>query len=113
MPDTPKLQLSNITRIQHGMDENDLTSISRQNTARKYYAMQWSELISLKITDRVKQGFSAPDVTWFRGESIDYINSLLKGSECPNYEYLNPEYITKKLDEHTSGNLIIGYLSGH
>jgi asparagine synthase (glutamine-hydrolysing) len=28
-----------------------------------------------KITSGIKQGFSAPDASWFKGESIDYVNS--------------------------------------
>ncbi len=52
---------------------------------------------------RAKQGFSAPDATWFRGESIDYINSLLRDPKALVYEFLEPSYVARVLDEHTSG----------
>jgi asparagine synthase (glutamine-hydrolysing) len=55
------------------------------------------------ITGRTKQGFSAPDASWFRGESIDYINRLLRQPRARIYEYLNPEYVTTVLDQHCSG----------
>src|SRR5690606_10555598 len=35
-----------------------------------------NRIIPTDITQRRKQGFSAPDASWFRGESIDYVNSL-------------------------------------
>jgi asparagine synthase (glutamine-hydrolysing) len=62
-----------------------------------------SRLIPAEITDRTKQGFSAPDATWFRGESIDYINRLLRDPKALIYEFVRPEYVTRVLDEHTSG----------
>ena len=29
------------------------------------------------VTHQVKQGFSAPDASWFRGDSIEYVRDLL------------------------------------
>jgi asparagine synthase (glutamine-hydrolysing) len=64
-------------------------------------AMQ--HLIPADITERAKQGFSAPDASWFRGESIDYVNGLLRDSRAHIYEFLDRAYVVKRLDEHTSG----------
>ncbi|MCI0363716.1 MAG: asparagine synthase C-terminal domain-containing protein, partial [Phycisphaerales bacterium] len=62
-----------------------------------------SRFIPSDITDRTKQGFSAPDASWFRGESIDYINRLLRDPRARIFEYLTPEYVTEALDQHCSG----------
>ena len=62
-------------------------------------------LIPKEITDRAKQGFSAPDASWFRGESIDYINRLLRDPKAMIYEYLTPRYVADMLDEHCSGRV--------
>jgi asparagine synthase (glutamine-hydrolysing) len=62
-----------------------------------------SRLIPQDVIARAKQGFSAPDASWFRGESIDYINALLHDPHARIYEFLNPAYIIHKLDEHASG----------
>ncbi|CAN5713071.1 asparagine synthase (glutamine-hydrolyzing) [soil metagenome] len=64
-----------------------------------------SRLIPHEITNRTKQGFSAPDASWFRGESIDYINRLLRNRKALIYEFLSPEYVTEVLDEHCSGRV--------
>lgn len=62
-----------------------------------------SRLIPQEISERTKQGFSAPDASWFRGESIDYVNNLLRNPRARIYEFLQPQYVAAKLDEHTSG----------
>lgn len=62
-----------------------------------------SRLIPPSILDRAKQGFSAPDASWFRGESIDYVNRLLTSRETRLYEYLNPTSVQRILQDHISG----------
>ena len=54
---------------------------------------------------REKQGFSAPDASWFRGESIEYLNRLLRDPKARIYEFLDPAYVGRILDEHTSGRV--------
>jgi len=55
------------------------------------------------ITDRVKQGFSAPDASWFKGESIDYIRRRLLGKHARIYEFLDREIIQRLINEHLDG----------
>lgn len=54
---------------------------------------------------RKKQGFSAPDASWFRGESIEYLSRLLRDPKARIYEFLDPPYVQRVLDEHTSGRV--------
>jgi len=56
-----------------------------------------------EMTNGIKQGFSAPDASWFRGESIQYINSLLRDRRAMIYEFFTPEYVSEVLDQHCSG----------
>jgi len=55
------------------------------------------------VAGRPKQGFSAPDASWFRGESVDYINRLLRDRKAAIYDFIDPAYVAGILDEHTSG----------
>ncbi len=55
------------------------------------------------VSGRPKQGFSAPDASWFRGESVDYLNRLLRDPNAAVYEYLDPRFVAHVLDQHTSG----------
>jgi len=54
---------------------------------------------------REKQGFSAPDASWFRGESIEYLNRLLRDPKARIYEFVEPAYVERILEEHTSGRI--------
>jgi asparagine synthase (glutamine-hydrolysing) len=53
--------------------------------------------------DGAKQGFSAPDASWFKGESIDYIRTLLGSRRARIYDYIQPETAQLFLGEHFTG----------
>jgi asparagine synthase (glutamine-hydrolysing) len=62
-----------------------------------------SRYVPQEIIERTKQGFSAPDASWFRGESIDYVkNSILKRS-ARLYEFLDYDVIKVLVDDHLTG----------
>lgn len=50
-----------------------------------------------------KQGFSAPDASWFKGESIKYIKELLFNKNAMIYNYIQPEAAKKLMNEHFEG----------
>jgi asparagine synthase (glutamine-hydrolysing) len=51
----------------------------------------------------LKQGFSAPDASWFKGESIDYIKSLLFNKRARIYDFIQPQTAQALMNEHFSG----------
>ena len=51
----------------------------------------------------VKQGFSAPDASWFKGESIDYVKDLLYNKNARIYEYIRPGLAMKRIEQHLEG----------
>lgn len=55
------------------------------------------------IASGVKQGFSAPDASWFKGESIDYVRKQLLGGSPNIYEYLDRETTQSLVNEHLAG----------
>jgi asparagine synthase (glutamine-hydrolysing) len=59
--------------------------------------------VPVDIADAVKQGFSAPDASWFRGESIDYVNRTLMRSDARLWTYLGREPTQALLREHLEG----------
>ncbi len=62
-----------------------------------------SKYVPKEISAGEKQGFSAPDASWFRGESIDYVNSIVSDSNAPIYHYLERRYIEQTVKKHMSG----------
>ena len=55
------------------------------------------------VTKAEKQGFSSPDASWFKGESIDFVRRTLLEGSPRIYEVLDREAITGLIDEHMRG----------
>jgi len=53
-----------------------------------------------RILNRQKQGFSAPDESWYRGENAAYVKELLLGDNISCHQFIQPEYIKKIIHEH-------------
>jgi len=56
------------------------------------------------ITNGIKQGFSAPDATWFKGESIDYVKKLIFNKRALIYDYLDSNSVQELVKEHTQSD---------
>jgi asparagine synthase (glutamine-hydrolysing) len=56
-----------------------------------------------EITEREKQGFSAPDASWFRGESIDYVRKKLFDDKARIYQFLDGKAVQGLVEEHLAG----------
>ncbi len=56
-----------------------------------------------EITQAVKQGFSAPDASWFRGESIDYVRRTLLQPDARIFTWLDRKTVRGLVDDHLSG----------
>lgn len=59
--------------------------------------------VPAEITEAEKQGFSAPDASWFRGESIDYVRRRVLSDDARIYEYLDADTVRALVDDHLSG----------
>jgi asparagine synthase (glutamine-hydrolysing) len=59
--------------------------------------------IPAQVAEREKQGFSAPDASWFKGESIDYVRRRLKNDRARIYDYLDQKTVTSLIDDHLEG----------
>jgi len=60
-------------------------------------------VIPEQITKSVKQGFSAPDASWFKGDSINYVQQMLFGKNARIYDYLDKNAVQALVSEHLSG----------
>ena len=103
----PRLKLQSL-RERVWVDEDEAGKLKRYRSqptrdGKIILRRAMSRLIPGDITQRAKQGFSAPDASWFRGESKDYVQRLLLDPKARIYEYLNPAYVRQRLDEHMSG----------
>jgi asparagine synthase (glutamine-hydrolysing) len=63
-----------------------------------------SQHIPPQITDAEKQGFSAPDASWFKGESIEYVRKVLYQGTPRLFSILDRQTVLKLVDEHMAGH---------
>lgn len=56
------------------------------------------------ITNGIKQGFSSPDESWFKGDSIQYIKNKLLNESRSIYQMLDFSTVESILKQHLTGN---------
>lgn len=61
------------------------------------------QILPREFTTARKQGFSAPDESWFRGRSAAHVQEVLLDGSSPLYRFLSPDYVRKVVDAHCSG----------
>ena len=62
-----------------------------------------SRYIPEDITKATKQGFSSPDASWFKGESIEFIKSVLFNERARVYEVMDFQMVKLLVEQHLNG----------
>jgi asparagine synthase (glutamine-hydrolysing) len=102
-----RLKLGNLDAVVK-LDENE----PGEKTARYFQKASDGKLLLRKamgrhvpreVIEREKQGFSAPDATWFKGESIDYVRRVLMSGRPRLYDILDREATQALVNEHLNG----------
>jgi len=55
------------------------------------------------VSDGVKRGFSGPDASWFKGDSIDYVKRRLLDRGARIYDVLDADTVISLVNEHLTG----------
>jgi asparagine synthase (glutamine-hydrolysing) len=105
----PRMKLRDLTSAPYvDEDEPGKTRLYRRRPSadgKIILRQSMRRLMPPEIANGHKQGFSAPDASWFAGESIDYVNAVLKGADARINAFFNPDYVRRVLDEHTQGQV--------
>jgi asparagine synthase (glutamine-hydrolysing) len=56
-----------------------------------------------EVAQRQKQGFSGPDGSWFKGESIDYVRRVVFDDRARIYDFLDRGAVRALVSEHLEG----------
>jgi asparagine synthase (glutamine-hydrolysing) len=107
------------TRLPARMKLGNLTEVVRLNEnepggkAERYYERtrdgklilrkMMSRHIPNEVAEREKQGFSAPDASWFKGESIEYVRRRLMGQHAAIFTYLDRSTVRTLIQDHLDG----------
>lgn len=86
-----------------GLDENDLSVIRKTNDGKLILRKMMRRYVPDEISSSIKQGFSAPDNSWFRGESIEFVKRIIMNKDAKIYEFLDRKVIQDLVEEHLSG----------
>ena len=101
------------------MKLNDLGQVIRINEnepggkARKYFQKtkdgkmilrkMMKKYVPEEITQAEKKGFSSPDASWFKGDSIEYVKKSILNQKSTIYDYLDFDGVGKLVSEHLQG----------
>lgn len=97
-----KFKLNNLKSIIK-MDENEIGKLQKTNDGKMILRKAMSKYIPDDIHKGVKQGFSSPDQSWFKGESIEFVKAKLLNDNANIYKYMDKTATQKLIHEHLSG----------
>jgi asparagine synthase (glutamine-hydrolysing) len=90
------------------LDENESGQknakyFQKTNDGKLLLRKMMQSILPSEVTEREKQGFSAPDASWFKGESIDYVRDTLFDDSAQIYRYLDKSFVQGLVSEHLEG----------
>lgn len=100
-----RLKLANLGEVVR-MNENEpaRTKYFQKTRDGKLLLRQvMARYIPPEVAEAEKQGFSAPDASWFKGESMDYVRREILDGRARLYEYLDREAVRGLVEEHLEG----------
>lgn len=96
--------LSSITSINENDYERKQDKYYREtNDGKMLLRKVMNKYIPKEIVEGKKQGFSAPDASWFKGESIDFVRSIVENKNSKIYDYMDYKAINSLVNRHLEG----------
>jgi asparagine synthase (glutamine-hydrolysing) len=102
-----ELKLNNLRSVLN-INENELGNkkhifFEKTNDGKQILRDVMTRYIPTEITQAEKQGFSSPDGSWFRRESIEFLQRELLSKNAKIYEIFDRGILTDLVDEHLNG----------
>ena len=94
-----KYKLKNIDAVIK-MDES---KIKKVYDGKMILRKSMKKYLPENISKAMKQGFSSPDQSWFKGESLDFVKRKILNKNLNINKYMNQKVIKKLVDEHLGG----------
>jgi len=102
------IKLNNLTEVLR-LNENEPGNKTGQyfqktNDGKQILRDVMKRYIPDEITQAKKQGFSSPDASWFKGESINYVKRKLLNPNARLYSLLDLGIVKGLIDQHLDGH---------
>jgi asparagine synthase (glutamine-hydrolysing) len=102
-----RFKLASVDEIAR-LDENELTrklehQLARTSDGKVILRDAMARYVPDDVVSGPKQGFTAPDASWFRGESIEYVRRVLLRDDARLFEYLDRATVHALVDDHLEG----------
>ena len=102
-----ELKLNNLGKVIR-LNENEVGRKGNQyfqktNDGKQILRDMMSRYIPTDIIKAKKQGFSSPDASWFRGESIEFVRRKLLDENSPIFNYLDVGETKSLVNDHLTG----------
>lgn len=103
-----RLKLKNFDEVMK-VDENEPGGkkekyFKKTNNGKLIVRKAAEKYVPKEIINNEKQGFSAPDSSWFKGDSIDYVRRIIDDDKSRIFEFLDKTAVRRLTDEHISGS---------
>jgi asparagine synthase (glutamine-hydrolysing) len=92
------------------LDENDIAGkrtqyFNRHRDGKLALRKMMRNYVPADIADGEKQGFSGPDGSWFKGESIEYVRDTLHNPKARIYDFLDRQAVLADVNQHLRGQV--------
>ncbi len=102
-----RFKLKNLAEVLH-INENEINNkqsehLHKTNDGKQLLREVMRRYIPPDITKAAKQGFSSPDASWFKRESVDFVRKTLFNDNARIYEFLDRLTVTSLVEQHLKG----------
>lgn len=101
------LKLNNLSAVLR-LNENDAGNkpgvyFQKTNDGKQLLREMMSRHIPESVTNAQKQGFSSPDASWFKGESIEFVRRSLLNGSAQIFNVLSQTAVNELVGQHLHG----------
>jgi asparagine synthase (glutamine-hydrolysing) len=75
----------------------------KTNDGKQLLRDMMARYIPEEVTKANKQGFSSPDASWFKGESMAFVRRVLLEQDAMIFEFLDRRVVRELVEQHLSG----------
>jgi asparagine synthase (glutamine-hydrolysing) len=96
--------LATVVRINENEPGKQVKYFQRTRDGKKILREVLQRYVPQEVATRAKQGFTGPDASWFKGESMDFVRRTLFNERALIYDFMDRDTVRELVQDHLSGN---------